>query len=187
VGGGAVLLLGLALAALLLRGGERVALLGGMPPVAGRNGLERLGAALEGGGRDHQGSLPAPAPLPRHATAVLIGDLLSPLDDVRDTLAGLAAQGVRGHLVQVLDPAEESLPFDGRVRFEGLEGDQPTLISRVERIRAAYQARLAAQREGLVQLARRHDWSFAVHRTDQSPHLALLALYAAMADGPRVT
>ncbi len=176
-------LLTLALAALLLRGGERVALLAGGAPVAGRGGLDRFAAAMDS---DRSGTgLPGPVHLPRHATVVLIGDLLEPLDEVRASVGGLAKEGVRGHLLQVLDPAEESLPFDGRVRFEGLEGDRAVLISRTENVRDAYQARLAAQRAGLAEIARRAGWSFAAHRTDHPPHTALLGLYGAMADLPR--
>ncbi len=52
-------------------------------------------------------------------------------------------------MLQVLDPAEETLPFDGRVRFEGVEDDDEILISRVETVREEYTGRLAAHRAGL--------------------------------------
>jgi hypothetical protein len=116
---------------------------------------------------------------------VLIGDLLAPLDELHDILAGYAASGVRGHLLQVLDPAEESLPFEGRVRFEGMEREGPLLIARVETVRDQYQARLAAHRDGLAAiLARSHGWSLGLHRTDHPPHQALLALYGMMSGLP---
>jgi uncharacterized protein (DUF58 family) len=176
-------LLLLALAALLVRGGERVALVGsGLPPAHGRAVLDRLALTIERAGETAQG-LPMVEPLPRHGSIVLIGDLLMPLDELHDLLAGYAATGVRGHLLQVLDPAEESLPFEGRVRFEGTERESPLLIARVEAVRDEYQARLAAHRAGLAALARSHGWSLAHHRTDQPPHRALLALYGVMSGG----
>ena len=66
-------------------------------------------------------SLPPGRPLPRHAQLVLMGDFLSPLPAIEAALRPHAERGVKGHLLMVADPAEESLPFLGRVRFEGLE------------------------------------------------------------------
>jgi uncharacterized protein (DUF58 family) len=173
----------LALAALLVRGGERVALLGsGLPPAYGRAVLSRLALLVERAGAGD--SLPAVEPLPRYANVVLIGDLLAPLPEVNKVVNGLAARGVRGHLLQVLDPAEETLPFYGRVRFEGFEREHPILISRVEMVRDEYVERLARHREGLAAIARLAGWSFAMHRTDRPPQTALLALFNALTAPP---
>ncbi|MEI9983764.1 MAG: DUF58 domain-containing protein [Aliidongia sp.] len=176
-------LLTLALAALLIRGGERIALLGeSRPPAQGRAVLERLALSL---GRPAPGdALPEPVPLPRHASLVLVSDFLGPLDALRSLVASFAARGLRGHLLQVLDPAEETLPFEGRIRFEGLEREPSTLISRVETVRDQYLARLAAQRDGLAAIGRSYGWSFGIHRTDHPPHTALLALYGVMSGLP---
>jgi uncharacterized protein (DUF58 family) len=173
-------LLTLALAALLLRGGERITLLGtGVAPSHGRAVLSRLAQQLE---RETSGGLPAVEPLPRYAQLVLIGDLLAPLDETERVVAGYSALGLKGYLLQVLDPAEETLPFDGRVRFEGLERENPLLISRVETIRDQYTDRLARHRAGLSTIARAAGWRFATHRSDKPPHTALLALYTALAE-----
>lgn len=174
-------LLVLALAALLLRGGERVALLSGaLPPTAGGGALSRLAAAMLGESPDRQG-LPPPGRLPRHAELVLASDLLMPLPQVDAGVRGLAAAGAVGHLVQVLDPAEETLPFAGRIRFAGLEGEGETLVRRTEDVRAAYAERLAAHRDGLAAIARAAGWTFTVHHTHQPPQAALLALSARLA------
>lgn len=173
-------LLLVALAALLVRGGERIALLeGGLPPASGRVALNRLALLVERGGAG-AGSLPAFDTLPRHGQLVLFGDFLSPLPEVHRALARFAGLGVHGHLVQILDPAEETLPFEGRIRFEGMEEDDTMLISRVETVRDQYVERLTAHRDGLAALARGFGWSFATHRTDRPPHTALLALYAVL-------
>lgn len=176
-------LLTVALAALLVRGGERTTLLGsGMAPTSGRVILGRMAQLVDRA--ETTGSLPGFEMLPRYAQLVLVGDLLSPLDELRKLVSRYTAAGVRGHLLQVLDPAEEDLPFDGRVRFEGIESDDEILISRVETIREDYAARLRAHREGLAAIGRAYGWSFLAHRTDRPPHLALLALYAALARAP---
>ena len=111
----------LALASLLIRGGERVALLGsGLPPSNGRAVLERLATMLS---RPAAPSLPEVQPLPRHARLVIIGDLLSPIAEIEAMARNFAAGSVHGHLLQIVDSSEETLPFEGRVRFEGLEGE----------------------------------------------------------------
>jgi uncharacterized protein (DUF58 family) len=177
-------LLLLALAALLIRGGERVALLGsGLAPASGRAVLSRLALSLIRPAEES--GLPRFEPLPRHGQAVMIGDLLAPLEETQALIGRFAASGLRGHLLQVLDPAEETLPFAGRVRFEGLEREEPLLISRVETVREEYTRKLATHREGLAAIARASGWSFGMHRTDRPPHTALLALYGTLAEPRR--
>lgn len=170
-------LLLLALAVLLVRGGERVAVLGtGQRPTAGRTVLNRIAGELEEG-RPVTESLPAVEPLPRYARVVLIGDFLSPLEDVKAAIGTFKSLGVRGHMVQILDPAEETLPFAGRVLFDGLEDEGDVLIGRVDAIVHEYQELIAAHNRGLAALARSAGWSFVAHRTDRPPEAALLALY----------
>jgi uncharacterized protein (DUF58 family) len=173
-------LLLVALASLLMRGGERVRLLGGEPRgLTGRGGLDRLVEQL---GRVPDGDgMPPESPVPRHARVVLIGDFLGPLAEIEAGVARLAAVPAGGHLLQVLDPAEAVLPYAGRVRFEGLEHEREMLIPRVEGVRGAYAERLAAQQAGLAAIARAAGWSFAMHRTDHAPEAALLGLYTALA------
>ena len=216
-------LLSLALAALLVRGGERVSLLGsGLRPAAGRGALTRLANAIAlGDSAEYTGisgpaaqeetdedagevredenaadqsedqppahplDLPPVLPLPRYGQLVLIGDFLTPIADIDAVVGEYAERGLKGHILQILDPAEVSLPFKGRVRFEGLEQERSWLLSRVEPVRADYRARLAAQEEGLRDLARNVGWSFSLHATDRPPQNALLALYGALSEPRR--
>jgi uncharacterized protein (DUF58 family) len=177
-------LLTLALAALLMRAGEHVALSGeGRAPATGRGALARMAAVLSRPGAQ-AANVPPLEPLPRYAHIALFSDFLGPLDDITAAVGIYAARGLQGHLVQVLDPAEESLPFAGRIRFEGLENEGDTLINRTESVRSQYHDRLSARREALGQLARRNAWSFTLHHTDRPAAEALLALYAALSLPP---
>ncbi len=172
-------LLLVALASLLVRGGERLTLLGGgAAPIGGRIALSRLVELLEHDAS--RGGLPAFEPLPRSAQLVLFGDFLAPLEEVHAALGRFAGAGLNGHLLQIVDPAEEDLPFAGRVRFEGVEEREEIVISRVERVREDYAARFRDHQAGLKAIAAAFGWGFAVHRTDRPPHLALLALHAAL-------
>jgi uncharacterized protein (DUF58 family) len=171
-------LLLLALASLLLRGGERVRLFGLPRPFAGRHALPTIAASMAQMARqpeDHR--------IARHARAVLFGDFWAPLEQTRAAIAALAAQGVRGHILQVLDHAEETLPYAGRVSFEDVAGSNtpPALIPRVEAVRELYAERLQRHRGALAALAQSAGWTFATHRTDQPPEAALLALHQTLA------
>jgi uncharacterized protein (DUF58 family) len=178
-------LLLVALASLLVRGGERLTLLGsGMAPMSGRIALSRVADLIAREAPESE-SLPAFEPLPRAAQLVLIGDFLSPLDAINAVIARFAAAGLQGHLLQVVDPAEEDLPFDGRVRFEGVEERDQVVIGRVESIREDYAERFKHHREGLAAITATFGWSLGFHRTDHPPHLALLALYVALSPDRR--
>jgi uncharacterized protein (DUF58 family) len=171
-------LLLLALSSLLLRGGERVRLFGLPRPFAGRGALPAIAESLP-----RLAARPEDHRIARHARAVLFGDFWETLEETRKAIAALAAQGVRGHLLQVLDPAEETLPYSGRIRFEDVAGANTpaALVPRVEAVREVYVERLARHRAGLAALAQSAGWSFATHRTDQPPEAALLALHQVLA------
>jgi uncharacterized protein (DUF58 family) len=172
-------LLLLALAALLLRGGERVAVIRpGARAISGRFGLDRVLEELDQARDDDD--LPPRFPLPRHAQVVLFGDFLSSLERIQETIGRMSAVPVTGYLLQVLDPAETTLPYDGRIRFQGLQGERDTLIPRVENIRDTYRDRLKRQQEGLAAICAAAGFGFGVHRTDHAPESALLSLYTAL-------
>lgn len=172
-------LLLLALASLLLRGGERVLLMKeGSRAVSGKNGMDRLAQDLEAEQSDT--GVPPRIRLPRHATIVLLGDFLSPLAEIQEVISRFASLPARGYLLQVLDPAEATLPYDGRIRFRGVERDGETLIPRVESVRDAYVNRMRAQQDGLAALCSAAGFGFGVHRTDHPPEAALLTLYTAL-------
>ncbi len=174
--------LALALASLLIQGGEGVAPLGGgFTPTSGRTAHRRMAHALiDAPGPNEASSLPPREHLPRYAQIVLISDFLSPVDDIVACMKGYASDGIRGHLIQVLDPAEEDLPFTGRTEFEGVEENLRLMTGRAERLRSAYHARLQLHRDRIMETARRVNFTFATHRTDRAPHTALLALYGAL-------
>ncbi|SCA58216.1 conserved hypothetical protein [Candidatus Terasakiella magnetica] len=183
-------ILTLALASLLVRGGEQIALLGyDAPPGRGRAALHRLANVMEKK-KTHQSesveklqSLPSHAHLPRHAELVLIGDFLSPMDEIEEALKLYSRRHVRGHLLQVLDPAEESLPFEGRVNFKGLEEEGSIYFGNVAAVREEYRERLSARRAALSELTHSLGWGFHRHTTNQPAETALLALFLSITQG----
>jgi uncharacterized protein (DUF58 family) len=174
--------LAIALASLLLRAGERVALLGGASrPQTGRAGLGALVRDLE---TSEPGSgVPPQVRLPRHARLVLISDLLAGEEALRLRLAPLVEQGICGAILQIADPAEESLPFRGRVLFRDVAEAGERLIGRVEQVQDDYRAIWQAHRAAAADLARGLGWRHAFHSTEHPAEPALLALYGMLAPG----
>ena len=118
-------------------------------PVSGRVGLDRLAETVAGAA--------ATTTACRRASRCrgMPASCCSAISSRRsrrssETVGRLAAIPVTGHLLQILDPAEADLPYNGRVRFRGLEREGDTLIPRVEGVRDAYGRRLKAQQEGLA-------------------------------------
>jgi uncharacterized protein (DUF58 family) len=172
------LVLTLALAELLVRAGERVALLGLTPPMASRKATSRIAETLAAHQEDAalQASLPPPARLSRFSSTLLFSDFLDPPAAIAARINEMAEGGVSGHLVQILDPAEETLAYEGRMEFRSPEGSERWIADRVETLRPEYQKKLGAHRAEIVEAARRIGWSFLMHHTDRPAAEPLLAL-----------
>ncbi len=171
------LVLALALGEVLVDGGERVGLPGLMQPTGSRNVVERMAQAILHD-RTERASLPpnfSPAPL---AEIVLLSDLWSDIGEVRRTIAQLSGSGARGHVVQVVDPAEETFPYWGRIEFVEPEGGGRITAGRAETWRSDYTARVARHRAEIRGETDRLGWSFIIHRTDRPASELLLTLHA---------
>jgi len=168
--------LALALAALLVRGGERIALLGdNHAPTTGRVPLRRIAHALTEDGS--AAALPPDAPIGKNSQFVWLSDFLSPLGEIESVLRRLSRHGVSGHLVHIADPAEEDFPYLGRTRFETVSGEQSDVFGRAESVQSAYRTRFRAHAGAVAALAKRLNWTHLMHRTDKRPETALVSLY----------
>ena len=171
-------LLLLALAALLVRGGERVGFMGGLErPAASRLALARIAQGLLDGTMQNR-ALPPPAKITRGSEMVWLGDFLDP--GAPDAMRALAHAGVVGHLIRIVDPAEEDFPYNGRTRFESMKGQDAMLFGRAESVGDAYRARFRAHGEDIAATALKLGWTVTSHRTDHAPLSALIALHAAI-------
>ncbi|RME95167.1 MAG: DUF58 domain-containing protein, partial [Alphaproteobacteria bacterium] len=176
------IVLALAVGELLVRGGERIGLIGGRPRT-GRTATRKLAESVVRRVMDesHADSLPPTGALGRFSECLLFSDFLEPLDTLAPRLEQLAVQGVRGHLVQIMDPAEETLPYSGRTEFASAESNERIIAGRAENLRQRYQQRVQAHREALVDELKRLEWSLLVHHTDRPAEEAVLALHARLA------
>jgi uncharacterized protein (DUF58 family) len=178
------IVLGLAAADMLVRGGERVGLMGATPAVSSRRVIERLADALVMS-PNHGMAWPTEALTPR-SEGVILSDFLTPLPLLDQALKTLAGRGARGHLLLIADPAEESFPFSGQTEFLDPEDGYRLRSGAAEELSATYKQRLAAHREGLRRIANGIGWSLVQHVTDKPASECLLRLSMAVAgDGRR--
>lgn len=179
-------LLSMALGVLLVRGGERIALAEtGRVPSGGPGALLAMAEGLDRINADpmsaHRALIGRARQLPRHARVVLIGDFLEPIEETRNLLKSLAAQRIRGHILRIIDPAEETLPYNGRVLFDDPETGRATLVDWVAASRPDYLKSWRRHGEALRDAARASGWTIDTHHTDRPAEEALLNLYLAVA------
>ncbi|MBY6057513.1 DUF58 domain-containing protein [Leisingera daeponensis] len=173
-------LLGLAAAVLMVQGGERVGLTGGsLPPRRGSVQILRLAEALSADDAEDYAP-PGHRALIPHARALFISDFLGPFEPVEQALSKAAARGVRGVLLQVLDPAEEAFPFAGRTLFESIAGGVTHETLKASALQERYLDRLAERRAALERLCRVAGWRFGRHHTGDAAQAALMWLYHAL-------
>jgi len=170
-------LVALAMASLAIRAHERVAALGSpYLPGHSRSTLVRMATWL----LDHNSDsgLPDGVRMSRYSTLLMLSDFLEKPEAIAASASRLAAAGIRGHMVQIVDPAEETLPYAGRIEFRGMTGVASFLAGKTESLRDAYRDKFLGQRERVREIAHRLGWTFTVHRTDTPPLALLLALHA---------
>src|SRR4029450_782846 len=118
------------------------------------------------------------------AEIVVVSDFWSPMPEVRATLSQLSATGAHGHTVQIVDPAEETFPYSGRVEFIEPEGAGSITAGRAETGKAEEETRVARHRAEIRAETDRLGWSFTIHRTDRPATELLLALHARLGAPP---
>jgi uncharacterized protein (DUF58 family) len=175
------LVIAFALAEVLVQGGERVGMPGLMRPTASRNVIEKMAEVILHDPADRASLPPSFAPSPL-SEVVMLSDLWAPIGEVRDTIAQLSASGAHGHIVQIVDLAEESFPYSGRVEFIEPEGAGSVTAGRAETWRNDYQGIVARHRAAIRSETDLRGWSFAVHRTDRPASELLLVLHSRMGD-----
>jgi uncharacterized protein (DUF58 family) len=166
----------LALADMLGRGGERVGIPGLAEPRIGRDAAERLAEVLAHAALTDE--WPHVDRIGRFADVVVLSDFLAEAETTRERLRALAGRGAAMHLLQVLDPVEETFPYEGRLEFRDPETGATWLTERAGSLRDDYRARMEAHRLLMRGFARAAGSTFAVHHTDRPASEGLLFLQA---------
>lgn len=177
------LVLALAMAELLARSGERIGWLGVSKPIVHRHAAERLANDLLVSGA--QETWPDMKRIGDHAEVVLFSDFLESREDEEAHLAvfrDLSNKRVRGHLVQIVDPAEEVFSYSGRMEFRDPETGHRLNLGAAQTVKDDYEALFRGHTKLLADYCARLGWSHTLHHTDQLASLALQSLHIAMSE-----
>lgn len=171
-------LLCMALALLLMRSGERCALMGQtQAPLSGQQGFERFCFQV----CQYSGQTQLlQARIPAHAQLVIISDFLEPPELWTQRLVALSSRPAKGILLHITDPAERDFPYRGRMDMRSPDHQSPLsarILGRAEQVQTQYQHTFQAHIDTLTQIARRLDWPLIHHGTDKPATLPLTALY----------
>jgi uncharacterized protein (DUF58 family) len=185
------LLLGLAISDVLVHAGERVGLLAQTPPLASRKIILRLAEVLAQApvkapvstDPAHMSEIPSPKSVKRRDQVILIGDFIMPMAEYEARLRAFSQSGVRGLVVLIRDPAEESFPFSGEIECMGVEADELWRVGDADQMAARYTARIHAINTELRAIALRHGFGF-VHHLTHRPAAETLLQMAAWIAGP---
>lgn len=173
--------LAMAIAVLLVHGGERVGLSGfALPPRSGQVQLLRLAEALSAPSGAADFGVPEARGMTPRSRALFVSDFLGDPGPVEAALLKAADRGVKGALLQVLDPAEEAFPYDGRKIFDSMGGTVSFETLKAGDLRDRYLDRLAMRKGRLADLCRVTGWQYHCHHTDAPATAALLWLYRAL-------
>jgi len=173
------LIVAFALAELLVAGGERVGVPGLMSPTASSNVIDKMAQAILHDDATRE-SLPPSFVPSALAEIVVLSDFWSPMPAIRTMLAGLSSSGAHGALIQIVDPAEETFPYSGRVEFVEPEGGEVITAGRAESWTTDYVARVARHRDEIRAETNKLDWLFSTHTTSRSAAELLLFLHGGM-------
>ncbi len=173
--------LAMAVSVLLVRGGERVGLTSSAnPPRTGQGQLLRMVQELSDVAGHADFGAPETHGMRPNTRAVFVSDFMGDFESVKDALTDAADRGVKGALLQVLDPQEEAFPFDGRTIFESMAGTMRHETLKASDLRDRYLQRLAERKAALADLAHATGWQYSCHHTNDAPRVALTWLYHAL-------
>ena len=171
--------LALATAILLTRGGERIGLTGNRLPAKRGAGQIRQMANMLCDIENNDFGTPDITGLPPQGQAIFISDFLGDIAATQTAVQAAAARGIKGSMVQILDPQEETFPFHGRTQFTSMSGTVNHETLSAGDLKSRYTDRLAQRKAALADLAHSTGWQFHTHHTDGPATTALLWLYHA--------
>lgn len=177
------IVLGFALADCFVEAGEKVGMLGLMPPRATRRIAETMAQTMVADRMSMEEDLPPGASIAPQHEAILISDFLSPVREIAAAVEGISARGARGHLVMIVDPVEETFPFQGQAVLHDLEDGVSLRIGDAVSWGKVYRDRIEQHRGALQELARRRGWTLTIHRTDRPASEAALRILTLVSAG----
>lgn len=161
-------LITLTLAILLTCGDEYIGNFGDLKTSGREAGIERITRPFLGPHKNEFLPNSTQFTPPNNSALILCGDFLSPLEEIKSCFDRLSVQGLKGITIQILDPVELNLDLNGRILFEGLDGQQE-LINQVEDVRSQYVDRITAHNKEIEKLCLNYGWTYILADTQAPP------------------
>ena len=171
------LVLALALAEVLSRSGERVGWPGTTRALSSRHAAERIASELMFASGSNEASFPPDEWINKRSELVMMSDFLDPVETLMERMSALAQRGVRGTMIQIIDPAEEHFPYSGRTEFLDPESGRKLVSGRAETLSEDYAGLFDARRTMIGDHCRRIGWHHLIHHTDQLASTVLVAVH----------
>ncbi len=176
-------------AAKFLHGGERLSLLGS--PIQNRQSaasLHELGAYLAHQDVTDKQTEQSALKTAQHSIPILLADFWDEPEQLNKQLAELNTQNHAGLLIQIVDPAELSLPYKGRVLLDSANTESRDqlntskfTINKIENIRAEYCTRVKDHCYMIARIAAKQGYRSLCISTDTDFAQATRAIYTALA------
>ena len=154
----------LAITSLLLRGGAQVDVL--FHPRQSAQRLDSLARDLQIQSTD---ITKRPMPNNIHGAVIFCGDFHHGKDTWTSIIQPLAAKGIKGYCIQMLDPAEVTLPFYGATELQSMTDDNVVYLPNADSARPYYQQRLNDEQKKLKSYCQSIDWLWHTATTEQNP------------------
>ncbi|WP_336279465.1 DUF58 domain-containing protein [Bartonella sp. CB175] len=159
------IILTFALATILARSGEHIAIPNLVPPTMASNVIERMALALI----NYQSENPFPdfSTITRFSHVIIISDFLDHPEKIIQHLDILSAKQVTAHLIEISDPVEEHFPYKGHTEFFDPETQEKHVLKKAEDLRERYCKLYQERRQKLADFCLRQGWTYNVSTTDR--------------------
>jgi len=176
-------LLTLVLTMILSKSGENIVLNGSNSKLLkGSEAVNFISNHIDKKIKDNYISTPNLDEIKNNSHVILIGDFLNNLADTKKVIKQLSDRGINGIIIHIVDPAEKSFPYKGRINFNGLEEEQNILIGKAESVRSYYKKAINLHFENLEKLAISYSWKYFLVPSDNEVNISLFNICNTLAN-----
>ena len=163
------IIIGLAIADLILRSGDRVGLLGSSAPSSSHVALKKIAHQLE----EHivsnfNSSIPLLARPSKRSKIIIISDFLNNSANLKDTLNYYSNFEISGLIIMINDPCEVAFPFSGETQFFNTENNQHYYAGEAQHIAKQYHEVFEKHKLHTQKIAIENRFQYYHHITNQS-------------------
>ena len=163
------IIIGLAIADLILRSGDRVGLLGSSAPSSSHVALKQIAHQLE----EHivsnfNSSIPLLARPSKRSKIIIISDFLNNSANLKDTLNYYSNFEISGLIIMINDPCEVAFPFSGETQFFNTENNQHYYAGEAQHIAKQYHRVFEKHKLHTQKIAIENRFQYYHHITNQS-------------------